>query len=71
MNKVMRKLAELNGILEKEYGAAVTRLIRAKYSLSDELAILRQRDEKPDEFAAYNSFVEGCKAAAKEDLEVT
>lgn len=44
----------------------VTNLIRKRYSLSAELAILRQRDEKPEEFAAYNAFVEDCKARARE-----
>ena len=49
-----------------EYEDEVNRLIRLKYSLSDELAILRQRDTKPDEFKAYNDYVEECKAKAKE-----
>ncbi|MGI5892442.1 MAG: hypothetical protein ACOX7H_06910 [Bacillota bacterium] len=40
-------------------------MIRARYSLSDELALHRQRDSKPDEFAEYNQFVEACKAEAK------
>ena len=48
-----------------EYEDEVNRLIRLKYSLNDELAILRQRDTKPDEFKAYNDYVEECKATAK------
>ena len=35
--------------------------IREKYSLDDELAILRQRDTKPQEFEEYNSYVEKIK----------
>ena len=31
--------------------------IREVYSVNDELAILRQRDTKPEEFAEYNAFV--------------
>lgn len=49
-----------------EYEDEVNKLIREKYSLNDELAILRQRDTKPDEFKAYNDYVEECKAKAKE-----
>lgn len=49
-----------------EYEDEVNRLIRLKYSLNDELAILRQRDTKPDEFKAYNDYAEECKAKAKE-----
>ena len=68
MNEVYRKLAEMNGTLEKEYGATVNRLVRERYNLPEELAILRQRDEKPEEFAAYNAFVEECKAKAKAEI---
>ena len=47
------------------YSALVSRMIRRKYSINDELAILRQRDSKPDEFAEYNTYCEQCKAKAK------
>ena len=48
-----------------EYSKKVERLIRERYTVSDELAILRQRDTKPSEFAQYNAFCEECKAKAK------
>lgn len=44
------------------YEQRVVNRIRAVYSLDDELAILRQRDSKPEEFAEYNAFVEKVKA---------
>lgn len=47
------------------YSALVSHMIRRKYSINDELAILRQRDSKPDEFAEYNTYCEQCKAKAK------
>lgn len=50
---------------ETAYKAAVERLIRERYSVADELGILRQRDTKPQEFAEYNAFAEQCKAQAK------
>ena len=40
--------------------------IRAVYSVDDELAILRQRETKPEEFAEYNAFVERIKAEERE-----
>lgn len=43
------------------YEERVVNRIRAVYSVDDELAILRQRDTKPEEFAEYNSFVEQIK----------
>ena len=65
MTEVEKKLAELNGTLDNEYGALVNRLIRDRYSLSEELSILRKRDEQPEEFAAYNAFAEECKVKAR------
>ena len=41
-------------------------LIREKYSIDEELAIQRQRDTKPEEFAAYFKSIEDIKAKAKE-----
>lgn len=54
---------------EEDYGNQVNDLIRRKYSLSEELAILRQKDEKPDEYRTYFAFCEECKANAKLELE--
>ena len=67
MTKTERLLAQLNGTLDKEYSALVSRKIRARYSLSDELALSRQRDAKPEEWEAYNAYCEKCKADAKRE----
>ena len=45
----------------KSYKERVVDRIRAVYSVDDELAILRQKDTKPEEFAEYNTFVEKIK----------
>ena len=50
---------------EKAYENAIETLIRQRYTIGNELAIIRQRDEKPEEFAAYTAYVEECKAAVK------
>lgn len=52
------------------YGEAVDNKIRERYSISQEFAILRQRDEKPDEYAAYFAYCEECKAFVKSKKEV-
>ena len=51
--------------IKKDYEDAVVKMIRQRYSLDQELAILRQRDSKPQEFYEYNNYVELCKAEAK------
>lgn len=56
------------GYSQQDYEAKVETLIRERYSVSQELAILRQRDTKPDEFAAYNAYAEQCKAKARQEL---
>lgn len=51
------------------YEERVVEKIRTRYSVDDELALLRQRDAKPDEFADYNAYCEACKAEAKAETE--
>ena len=48
------------------YEELVEMFIRERYSVSDELALLRQRDVKKEEFDSYFAFCEECKARAKE-----
>lgn len=50
--------------VQMDYGETVNELIRRKYTLSEELAILRQRDTKAEEFEAYNAYAESCKEEA-------
>ena len=55
----------VNSVPVPTYEQRVQQSIRERYSVDDELAILRQRDTKPDEFAAYYEYAEQCKAQAK------
>ena len=65
------KTAELARIKTTiDYPQLVESKIRKKYSVSAELAILRQRDTKPEEFAEYNAFCELCKVEAKTELNI-
>lgn len=48
------------------YARVVDALIRTRYTISDELSIMRQKEVKPEEFDAYNAFAESCKAIARE-----
>lgn len=70
MTELKLRLAKLNGTLSKDYDSCVEKLIREKYSVSAELAVLRQRDTKPEEFAAYNAYAEECKARAKKEFDI-
>lgn len=70
MNSIEKRLSRLNGTVENDYMEYVDRLIRRRYSVSAELAILRQRDSKPEEFAEYNAYAEECKARAKKEFDI-
>lgn len=59
---------ELPKYTRQEYEEKVSELIRERYSLNEELAILRQRDVKQEKYAEYNAYAEECKERAKEIL---
>ena len=62
------KLVLKNISKDRLYPNLVSRLIRERYSIDDEMAILRQRDTKPEEYEAYNVYCEECKARAKREI---
>ena len=53
-----------------DYGEAINAEIRKRYTESQEFAILRQRDEKPEEYAEYYKYCEECKAFVKQHQTV-
>lgn len=57
---------EQGGLSVCDYETLVGVIVRIRYSVDAELAILRQRDTKPEEFAEYNAFAEAAKAKAAE-----
>lgn len=68
MDSIEKRLIRLNGTQAEEYASLVEAQIRKRYSISAELAILRQRDTKPEEFKAYNDYVEACKSLIRYEL---
>ena len=44
-------------------------LVSQKYKFQDEIAILRQKDRKPEEYEEYDNYVENCKNLVKEWLQ--
>ena len=47
------------------YDEAVNAKIRERYSESQEFAIHRQKDKKPEEYTEYYAYCEECKAFVK------
>jgi hypothetical protein len=72
----IKAMEEQDDLAEKEYWTnadyeeAVNNEIRKKYSVSQEFAILRQKDEKPQEYQEYYNYCEECKSYVKSKKEV-
>jgi len=56
---------------EEHHSQVVSALVRAKYSIDDEIAIARQSYADVNDYMAYNAYVEKCKAVACSVLELT
>lgn len=52
-----------------DYGEAVNNEIRKRYSESQEFALLRQRDDKTEEYQKYYAYCEECKEYVKHKKE--
>ena len=50
------------------YEEQVEALIAERYSLKNEIALLRQQSRKPEEFKAYDDYCESCKNTIKHKL---
>ena len=56
-------------VTDASYAGIVSAMIAERYSVADELALHRQREEKGEEFAEYSSYCEACKAIVKPFFE--
>ena len=68
MNRTHLLIARKNGATEALYADRVVALLRTRYSLSEELSLLRRRDDCPEAFAEYSAFVEECKRTARAEI---
>lgn len=53
---------------QAQYERRVDGLIRLKFTISQELAILRQKDSKSQEYKAYFDYCEECKTTARKEV---
>lgn len=54
--------------VERLRASMIVGRIRKRYTVDQELAILRQQHRKPEDFAVYDAFVEQCKAEVDAEL---
>lgn len=62
------ELAKKNGTIERIRRGEIDRLIGMRYSIGDQIALLRQKETKQEEFAAFNDYAEACKRTVDESL---
>jgi transcription elongation factor Elf1 len=53
------------------YEQEVALVIDSKYNIDEQIAILRQKEEKPDEYQAFFDFCEEVKRKVKESRDET
>ena len=58
--------ADFPALSKAEYDAEVERLIALRYSYGKEIEVNRERDARPERYAAYLAYIEECKVRAKE-----
>lgn len=59
--------------VQEQYESRVVRLIRQRYTSSQEIAILRQKDKNEDkhaEYVAWDNYCEECKKQARAELSL-
>lgn len=62
IDKVKYQIHKASGTLERYKGDLVGALISQKYSINDQISLLRQKDTKPEEHAIFNAFANECVA---------
>ena len=64
-------LAKKNGIVERFRGDEISRRIAKKYPLSAQIALLMDKDIKPEEWSAYQAFRAEVKAQVDAEISIT
>ena len=68
MDKEKYSLAKANGLVERFRGDEISRRIAVEYPLSSQIALLMDKDDKPEEWEAYQAFRERVKKDVDADI---
>ena len=69
MDKAKYLIAKKNGKLEKLRSDEIARRISARYSLNDQIAVLMDKDVKPNEWNVYQAFRANVKAEVDREFK--
>lgn len=68
MDKEKYLLAKANGLEDRFRGDEISRRIAKEYPLSAQIALLMDKDSKPDEWAKYQAFREEVKKQVDSEI---
>ena len=63
------ELAKANDTVEELRHRMIESMIAEQYSVGEQIAILRQREQKPEEFDRFDRHAEMCKEMVKRYIE--
>ena len=66
VDRVKYLIHKESGTLDRFRGDLVGQLLGRKYTLNDQIALLRQKDDKPDEYAKFTAYADSCVDAVDE-----
>ena len=66
IDKVKYEIHKASGTLDRYKGDLVGALIGQKYSINDQISLIRQQDTKSDEYLVFNSFANECVSTVNE-----
>ena len=62
INKISYLNHKASGTLERYKGDLVGALVGQRYSINDQIGLIRQQGTKADEYAAFNAYANECVA---------
>lgn len=68
VDPVQYKIHRASGTLDRFKSDLVGDLIGKRYTLYDEIALSRQKEEKPEKYAVYDAYADACVEAVNAEF---
>lgn len=62
------RIHRASGTLDRYKSDLVGELIGREYTLNDEIALIRQKEEKPEKYAEYSAYADACVEAVNAEF---
>lgn len=60
VDPIQYKIHRASGTLDKFKSDLVGGLVGKRYTLYDEIALIRQKEDKPEKYAIYDAYADAC-----------